>query len=201
MMPDARVHIAEINLPQLYAPVFRSLEESAQFCDAVKGLPPSKNDAKVILHQGGRMVWLGDRIDEVARGRPAFQILFYIIAAELVAKIAKRFKGKGQSEKYVQKFFSDICSDEHRQRLSTAFRQTGNGAYLSLETAVKLLYAVRCDVVHRGQYYKFSLARQEFRGMLTSLREWAPIAEITLPELRQIILEGTVLGTKLVAGI
>src|ERR1022692_3289789 len=100
MVPDDQIHIAEIDLPQLYAPVFRSLSESAQFCDAVKGLPPSKNDAKVILHQGGRMVWLGDRGDEVASGRPAFQILFYLIAAELVAKIADGFEGKYKSGKY-----------------------------------------------------------------------------------------------------
>jgi hypothetical protein len=126
-------------------------------------------------------------------------VLFYLIAAELIAKIVTRFEGEGQSRKHVQKFFSDICSAEHRERLSKAFQNPG-GAYLSVQAAVDLLYDVRCDVVHRGRYYDFSLRRGRF-AMLTSLQGVPRTADITLDELRQIILEGAVLGAKkLIAG-
>jgi hypothetical protein len=199
MIPEAQVHIAEIDFPQLYAQVFGSLDASTKFFETIRSLPDSKKDAKIVLHQAGRVVWLADRIDEVARGRPAFQILFYLVAAELVAKIAAGFEGEGQSRSHVQKFFAEICSSESKQRLSRAFRNAGN-VYLSLTATVDLLYDVRCDVVHRGQYYTFSLPRSESSTpMLSSLGEHSPVAEISLPELRQIVLQGTVLAAKLLA--
>jgi hypothetical protein len=201
MTPETQVHIAEIDFPELYAPVFGSLAASTEFFETIQSLPDSKKDAKVVLHQAGRMVWLADMIDEVARGRPAFQVLFYLVAAELVAKIAVGFEGEGQSRSHVQKFFTEICSSESKQRLSWAFRHAG-GAYLSLAATVDLLYKVRCDVVHRGQYYTFSLQRSESSiPMLSSVGEHSPISEISLPDLRQIVLEGAVLAAKLIAEI
>ena len=140
------------------------------------------------------MVWLADQIDEVARGRPAFQVLLYLIAAELVAKIVAGFEGEGQSKAHVRKFFLEICSGTHRERLSQAFQNPG-GAYLTLEAAIDLLYDVRCDVVHRGQYYEFSLRRGDF-PMLTSLQGVTRTTNISVDELRRIVLEGAVLAAK-----
>ena len=187
-------HIAEVDFPALYAPAFTSLDESTSFYDEISTLPLEKRDAKIIVHQAGRMVWLADRIDEVAHARPAFQVLFYLIAAELVAKIVARFEGEGQSKKHVQKFFSEICSPAHKERLSRAFQNPG-GAYLSLETAVDFLYDVRCDVVHRGQYYEFSLRRGRF-SMLSSHQGVSRTTDISLDELRVIVLQGAVLGAR-----
>ena len=194
MVPENQLHIAEIDFASLYAPAFASTEESAKFYDEISNLPVEKKDARIIIHQAGRMIWLADRIDEVAHGRPAFQVLFYLTAAELVAKIVGRFEGEGRSKKHVQKFFAEICSAEHRERLAKAFQNPG-GAYLTTEAAVDLLYGVRCDVVHRGQYYEFSLRQGRF-AMLTSLQGIPRRTDITLDELRQIVLEGAVLGAR-----
>jgi hypothetical protein len=51
------------------------LEASKKFYETVAP-PDSYSEAKIILHQTARMLWLADQIDEVAKGRPAFQILF-----------------------------------------------------------------------------------------------------------------------------
>lgn len=95
------------------------------------------------------MLWLADRIEQVARGRPALLILFYLIAAEAVAKLVMGFRGEGESRRHVRIFFENICSQRHRSILANAF-MTGFGGPLTLRKAVDLLYSVRCDVVHEG---------------------------------------------------
>ena len=103
MSQGAQVHIAEIDFPFFFAPAFdKSLETSKKFYEAVA---PSGgySDAKIILHQTARMLWLADQIDLVAKGRPAFQILFYLTAAELIAKIVSKYEGEGESRRHVQK--------------------------------------------------------------------------------------------------
>jgi hypothetical protein len=201
MSQGAQVHIADINFPAFFVSAFDgSLEVSTKFYEAV-ATPGVYSDAKTILHQTARMLWLADRIDEVAAGRPAFQILLYLTAAELVAQLASKYEGEGESKKHVQHFFSDICASSQKERLQKAFRTVG-GAFLSLEATVNFLYRIRCDVVHRGQYYLFSLPRTPNNiPLLTGQGNDNVIAEITLPELRQIVLEGAVLAAKRLAGI
>jgi hypothetical protein len=201
MSQSAQLHIADIDLAAFYVSAFNgSLEASTKFYESV-ATPGLYSDAKIILHQTARMLWLADRIDEVAAGRPAFQILFYLTAAELVAKIASKYEGEGESKKHVQKFFSEMCGSSQKERLQKAFG-TGGGVFLNLEAAINFLYGIRCDVVHRGQYYLFSLPRTaDDIPLLTGHGNNHVIAEITLPELRQIVLEGAVLAAKRVAGI
>jgi hypothetical protein len=199
MVQTNPVHIADIDFSAFYVPVFDgSLEASSKFYEAVAEQGVNR-DAKIILHQAARMVWLADRIEEVAAGRPSFQVLLYLTAAELVAKIVSRFEGEGESKKHVRKFFCEICEPPQRDRLGTAFRAVG-GTFLTLEKTVDYLYEIRCDVVHRGQYYTFSL-RTGGIPLLTGTGSNDVIAEISLPELRQIILAGTVSAAKQVAGI
>ncbi len=189
-------HIARIDFSDFYAAAFESVGVGKDFYQRVESLQVRKNDAKIILNQAARMIWLADRIDHVAHSRPAFQILFYLIAAELVAKIESGFEGEGMSKKHVLKFFCEMCSQEHRDRLATAFSYC-LGSYISLESTVNLLYEVRCDVVHRGVYYDFSL-RTESDGipLLSSSQRGAPVAEISIDEIRRIVLEGTVQAAK-----
>ena len=47
-------------------------------------------------------------------------LLFYLIAAEAVAKIVFGFKGEGKSKRHVQRFFGEICLEKHRDLLSRA---------------------------------------------------------------------------------
>jgi hypothetical protein len=200
MPQEDRVHIADIDFGSFYVDAFGgSLEASVQFYQAVKA--SDNNDAKIILHQTVRMVWLADQIDNVAAARPAFQVLFYLTAAELVAKIVSGYEGEGESKKHVKKFFSEICESSQKERLEKAFQRVG-GAFLPLEGAVDFLYSIRCDVVHRGLYYAFSLpTTARDIPLLTGPGEDAVIAEITIAEIRRIVLEGAVLAAKRIAGI
>ena len=191
------VHIADINFSEFFSSAFVSMDAARTFVEQVERLH-GPAPAKLALHQAARMLWLADRIDEVARGRPALQILFYLIAAEAVAKITSGFKGEGQSKAYVRKFFGEICSEEHRRGLRTAFTGSNMVGETSWEQAVDILYGVRCDVVHEGRYFEFHLADEgDPSPMMSHWRDGYGVARLTLPQLRQIILEGTVRGVQM----
>jgi hypothetical protein len=159
------------------------------------------------------MLWLSDQIERLAAGRPAFQILFYLIAGELVAKIVFNFRGEGGSRKHVHRFFEEICSGD-RSRLANAFFELGGRGrrYLSREEVVDVLYEVRCDVVHEGRYYDFNM-RSTGHPMRTHrvLRKPQQISsrscfvpgwpfnlytELSVSELREIVLRGVVTATR-----
>jgi hypothetical protein len=190
-------HIADIDFPSFYAEVFPNLDAAKSFYAQLEALPPKRNSAKIVFHQAARMVWLADQIDEVARGRPAFQILFYVIAAELVAKIAFHFEGEGESRKHVRKFFAEICSDNTRARLAGLFARTHSGP-VSSEEAVDLLYAIRCDVAHEGRYSSFHLPLSgDAFPQLTTVGDESLIANLTIQDLRRMVLEGAVLACQM----
>jgi len=125
-----------------------------------------------------------------------FQILFYLIAAELVAKITFDFKGEGESKKYVRKFFAELCSDNTRSSLGKSFSRTQSGP-LSWQEVVDLLYKIRCDVVHEGNYASFHLpiTGDEFQ-QLTTVGNESFIVSVTIQQLRRMILEGAVLASE-----
>jgi hypothetical protein len=189
-------HIAYIDFPAVYAEVFGGIEAARSFYAEIEALPPEKNAAKVVFHQTARMVWLADQINEVARGRPAFQILFYLIAAELVAKITFNFRGERESKKYVRKFFAELCSDDTRTTLGRSFSKMKSGPLSWLE-AVDLLYKIRCDVVHEGNYASFHLpiTGDEFE-QLTTVGNESFIVSVTVQDLRRMTLEGAVFASK-----
>ncbi len=192
----SKIHIANIDYPVFYATVFPSVDAARSFYKRLEDLPPEKNAAKIVFHQAARMVWLADQIDEVARGRPAFQVLFYLTSAELVAKITFDFKGEGDSKKHVHRFFTEICSDNTREKLAMAFSRLPYGEVTPTEV-VNLLYDIRCDVVHRGMYYGFQLAMpgDDF-SQLTHTNGISFTTNLTIPELRHMVLEGAVLASK-----
>jgi hypothetical protein len=192
-----KVHIANLNFVELYSPCFSRTAEAEDFYSRVKAASPENNEPLVLFHQAARMVWLADRIDAVAAGRPAFQILFYLIAAELAAKTAFKFKGEGQSKLFVRRFFEDLCSDEAKLRLASAFSEPPLGYGLSLQQAVDFLYDIRCDVVHRGQYYVLSLPREDDDlPVFIPNRESPLTTDLRILELRKIVLEGAIRGAR-----
>jgi hypothetical protein len=191
------MHIADINFAEFYAPAFLSRENAAQFVKTVESLS-GPAPAKIALHQGARMIWLADRMQEVARGRAALQILFCLIAAEAVAKIVFGFKGEGKSRQHVHLFFRQICSNEHRRALAEAFSFV-TGGFLTREDAVNKLYDVRCDVVHEGRYFYFDLrdaGRDGEAPVIADVADRELIAHLSSAQLRQIVLEGVVEGVK-----
>ena len=193
---EKQPHVANIDFVEFYRLAFANQEGARRFVEEVEQLPPSRNTPKVALHQAARMLWLADRIEEVARGRPALQILFFLIAAEAVAKIVFGFKGEGKSRYYVHRFFAEICSQEHRDRLASAFSTVGRG-HFSCEETVNYLYDVRCDVVHEGMYFGMNLKLPgDTVDTLTQFSGRSIIAHITAKDIRQIVLEGSVLGCR-----
>lgn len=191
------MHIADIDFEEFFAPAFPSRAEAEAFVREVEGMPPSRSLPKVLLHQGARMIWLGDRMDDIALDRPALKILFYLIAAEAVAKMAFRYKNERKSHEYVRRFFNEICSEHHRERLSHAFSYLDDGDFFELKWVIDYLYGVRCDVVHEGHYLGFKLPfRQEEIPIMTPVGEDHAIAHITIAEIRQIVLEGVVLACR-----
>jgi hypothetical protein len=142
------------------------------------------------------MLWLADRMDEVARGRDALQILFYLIAAEAVAKIVFCFNGEGESKKHVKLFFGQVCTEKHRALLSRAFFQPLSG-FVTWERAVEKLYEVRCDVVHEGRYFEFNLRLPGSTvPELTDASAQGLEAYISSADLKQLVLEGVVEGVR-----
>ncbi len=126
-MPPS-VHIADIDFPAFYASAFPNAGDSVRFFEEVEALPSaSRQRVKAVLHQAARMLWLADRIDDVARGRPALQILFFLIAAEAVAKLAFNFSHEGKSRHYVHRFFEEICGDAHCLRAAPRDRHDLGG--------------------------------------------------------------------------
>jgi len=192
MNPDilTRRHIAKIDFPAFYVDVFPSLDSARTFYSQLDALPPEQNKGKIVFHQTARMIWLADQIDEVARGRPAFQVLFYLIAAELVAKLTFDFEREGESKKYVRRFFAEICDDDTRNRLGGSFG-------LTWDEVVNLLYRVRCDVVHEGMYYGFQLRlEQDDFAQFVHVTDVSYTTTLTVQELRRMVLKGALSASR-----
>lgn len=188
------MHIAKIDMPAYYSRAFQSRGGASDFVRCVEDVPVEKSKAKIVLYQAARMLWLGEQIETIAKARPAFQVLFQLIAAELVAKLAYDFKGDGQSRKHVHLFFEEICSDGHRGVMTGLFRDP-RGPAITLPGIVDLLYDIRCDVVHEGRYFTFTMPDE--RGgvpLVTIIGERHLIARAPICDLHQVVLEGAILG-------
>lgn len=196
-----RPHIATIDFEEFYRPLFRDAVESKQFSDRVEGAPDSQRPVKEVFHQAARLTWLGDRINEIAAGRPALQILFYLITAETIAKLTYKFEGRGRSREYVHTFFEKLCASSDQSSLATAFSESLSRKRLSLSEAVDLLYDVRCDVAHRGMYYVFTLplGPQDYPELVNT-GDMMVETVFTLGALRQIVLPGALRACSMIMG-
>lgn len=150
----------------------------------------SDSTAKIILHQTARLVSLADWMSEAAPARPALKIFFYVVLAEAVAKLASGFAGKGESRAHVQCFFEKYCSTEHRQQLERSFRRIRNGPhpFMSAAEAIDVLYNVRNDVAHRGQYFTFNLLEHGHTATITPYESESIEAHLSPERLRQIVV-------------
>jgi hypothetical protein len=190
-----------IDFEEFYRPLFPSGEESKWFSDRVEGAPDVQRPVKEVFHQAARLTWLGDRINEIAAGRPALQILFYLITAETIAKLTYKFEGRGRSREYVHAFFEKLCGRGDQLSLTGAFTESLSRRPLSLSEAVDLLYDVRCDVAHRGMYYVFTLPldRQDYPELVNT-GDMTVETMFTLGALRQIVLRGAIRACSMIMG-
>jgi hypothetical protein len=186
------MHIARIDFKDFYRPAFGTAETAHGFVERALATPLDVSPAQRILRQAARMIWLGDRLDTVAKGRPALQVLFYLIAAEASAKLLYGFAKEGKCREHVRLFFEQICSDEHRARLVSGFRLPHHYANPPLRAVVDLLYVVRCDVAHEGRYFEFQM-QEAGEPPCTSIVGGKLIeARMSILDLRQLVLEGAV---------
>ena len=197
MRVNTEKHIAEIDIEEYFLPVFDSSENAKAFVKSAR----ENQKARIVIHQCARMLYLADKVCQ--RGRPALDVLFFMIIAEATAKIIYDFQDQGKSKEYTYKFFKDICDESHKARLSTAFRKQTEESdfvadnYLTLDETIELLYGVRCDVVHRGKYFD-NLWLKEKNGDDNTLFAWKNLQfvspNISTNELRNIMLESVVHG-------
>lgn len=184
-MPARRPHIANIDFPRFYAAAVGSVRDARALYESLSNAnTKARGTAKIMLHQAARMIWLGDRIERVARGRPALQITFFMIAAEAVAKLAAGYEKEGDSKKHVRMFFDIYCNEAQRKRLYEAVRDSFPHPPKSGDEVADFLYRIRCDVVHRGRYFDRTLSKRE-----------------SLQEIRAVVLEAVVVAVRKVSGV
>jgi hypothetical protein len=149
------MHIAHINYSEVLESAFGDRKEAECYVASLEVSSADPNIPAIIVRQAARLVWLSDRVGEVAKGRPALQILFFIMVTEAVSKLFYKYQGQAQSKAYVKKFFKELCSDKHRALLSKAVKR--NGIFMTTDDCVDFLYKIRCDVAHEGRYFHLSL--------------------------------------------
>lgn len=191
------MHVSQIDYPTFFEDALGTKLGVGEFVNCVQNLNGNEFSGKIALHQAARLIWLADRLEEeYAKGRDGLQILFFLMAAEAVAKIVQGYDKEGQSKNHVRIFFEEYCHDNAKQKLAGAFRVTDTMMPVSLEEAISYLYRIRCDVTHRGNYFSYSLCDETGFEMITPDGNSSLVASIKLAELRKIILEGAILATR-----
>jgi hypothetical protein len=174
-----------------YRPFFSSSEEVRRFVQACEQLSPPDNVAKIIMHQGQRLVSLGDDIPQIRPHHEALRLLFLMMCAENISKLHDGFQGEGQSRAHVRRFFDQFLSDDDKNTIGSEFINHSQHQMpsLGLRAAVDMLYDVRCDVVHEGNYWGFA-----FHDGQTPMLNTDPdvTAYITFGDFRSVVVRGCI---------
>ncbi len=106
--------------------------------------------------------------------------MFFMFAAEAVAKLFESYTRERESKRFARHFFLAICTDEHRRRLVAALGSAFPHVGASPAAITEHLYRIRCDVVHRWNYYGMSLRDEAVRELRAIVLEGAAHAARTL---------------------
>jgi hypothetical protein len=173
-----------------YAPFFGGDTDARAFVTPLEALflGDARHPAKIMMHQAQRLVSLSDDLPTIRKGNETLQLLFLLICAEHIAKLAHDFDREGLSRTYVRNFFRWFLSPEQQQQLSTAITKHDHDP-LSLHQAVDALYHVRCDVVHEGKCWDSPFRVGEYPCL-----NCGPdvTVSLTLRELRQLVVMGCI---------
>jgi hypothetical protein len=174
-----------------YRPFFSIEDEARNFVEICEGLTPPDNTAKIMMHQCQRLVSISDDIPRIRPHTEALRLLFLLMCAEHIAKLHNDYQGEGQSRAYVRRFFESFLSDTDRDALEAGFVDHSQPLMpsLGLRDAVDMLYRVRCDVVHEGNYWNFS-----FRDGATPMLNIEPdvISHVTFEQFREMVVRGCI---------
>jgi hypothetical protein len=180
-------HKAKIDNKEFFKEYFNNESEFDEFYEKIN----VNERARKMLHQTARIISLADKLGDYIAGRPAINLLFYIITAELIAKLYYDYKGEGKSLYYVKAFFNDFCSDYNKKRLSKSIKS--NDTLLNFEEVIEFFYKVRCDVVHEGNYYKYSFKNNDAEeNIFANVLLPDFIINIQIEEVRRIIIESSI---------
>ena len=179
-----------------YALCFASRDEARAFvqqCEALSG----PHAAKIIMHQGQRLISLADDIPRIRPGRESLQLLFLIICAENIAKLADDFDGEGQSHRYVGRFFEQFLTPYEQDRIGLSFLDADDHLQrpLGFSKVVDFLYEIRCSVVHEGVYWDLAF-NDGSMPMLNVFGTQKVIVHLTFPQLRDLVAMGCVRATQ-----
>jgi len=118
-------------------------------------------------------------------------VLFLIMCAENMAKLHDGFDHEGNSRKYVKKFFNEFLSTADQDTLGCGFVNYHSPGMrpIGFSKAVDLLYKIRCDVVHEGNYSFFAFHNGNM-GMVNTNPDVS--AEIQFVQVRDIVVRGCI---------
>ena len=195
-----------------YKKCFASRGEAEAFVKACESQEPPNNTAKIIMHQGQRLVSLAEDMPKLRPGRESLQVFFLIVCAEAVSKLDAGSLSGMKSKEAVIRFFKELVPEGQQHRLADGLRRrkqdedrrrvreplewmksiTPEERMLRrLVEAVEVLYAVRCSVAHEGVYWEISFKSGNL-GMLSIVNDWVTTASITMEELCNVVAHGCV---------
>ncbi len=174
-----------------YRSHFISDGELYKFIEACEKQFSPNNISKIIMHQTQRLVSLSDDMQKIRPNDEPLQLLFLIMCAENIAKLYDNYAGETKSKFYVKKFFDDFLSGDDKKVLANGFIKNDDMwlCPLSFEKVVEMLYKIRCDVVHEGNYTDFMF----YDGKMELLNIDPNVtAHISLKNVREIIIRGCI---------
>lgn len=173
-----------------FEPCFPAPADARVFVESLESLQlgDPRHQAKIMMHQAQRLISLSDDLPQIRKGNEGLRLLFLLVCAENIAKIANKFDGEGQSKAYVRNFFRWFLTSDEQGVLCSGITHQDRRP-LSLQQAIDALYNVRCDVVHEGKYWGF-----HFNDGETPMLNTEPdvIVSLTLAEFRALVIRGCI---------
>lgn len=179
-----------------YAP-FLPPESAELLSEVQRHVPSSLVEARYIRSQTVRIIGLADTLHQIGKGNDIL-IMLLAMVAENVAKLWFGFDGDRESKKYFRLFFMELTPPDVQAALVLALQHAQVGEddpfakfgfslgesqpikqVMDINSAVDLLYDVRCDVVHEGRYRQF-------------LRPGTKLGETTYLALRECVVRGSI---------
>jgi hypothetical protein len=180
-----------------FEPFFSNHLDAEAFVNQCEQLSPSDGNhaAKLMMHQTQRLVTIADDIPQLKRNGEGLSLLFLLICVENISKLHDGFSAEEKSRHYVQRFFDIFLDSPDKDKLGNGIidRSTGKLIPLGLKKAVDFFYNVRCDIVHEGNYWGFSLYGG---GIPTVMTNPDVNVYIQFQELRDIIVRGCINAIK-----
>lgn len=176
---------------EFYTPFFPDRAKAEGWVARCEALVPPNNCARTMMHQAQRLISIADDLPKIRRTAESLQLMFFITCAEHLSKLHVGFNGEGQSRRYVRRFFENFVTGADRETLEIAFDDENDYHMrpLTFKRAVDLLYQIRCDVVHEGNYWGFA-----FHDGSTPMLNTNPdvTSNITIQQLRAIVVRGCI---------